>query len=185
MTAERPRARNSTLLARMVPVRRTGVARTPFPAQGGTAVLGPAGQRGSTLGRDTGPDDATRKLVLERDWYRCVCCGKSITGRRYSLQHRKRRSQGGDNSPSNLVLLCGAVGEPGSCRDACDWRSPEMEDRGFWLCPNEDPALIPVVTNSPTGSQLVLWLTPEGTYGFEVPRIDPPGGTRAARGISP
>lgn len=58
----------------------------------------------------TNPDAALVDAVLEREGWCCGNCGGELHGRRgieYSIHHRKRRSQGGDNRPSNLVALCG------------------------------------------------------------------------------
>ena len=80
--------------------------------------------------RDTGPDRKTRALVLARDGHACVCCGRSIIGQVYSLQHRKRRSQGGGNSPSNLVTVLGD-GTTG-CHARIDSRiDPEDAAKGY------------------------------------------------------
>lgn len=113
--------------------------------------------------RDTGPDARTRKLVLERDSYRCVCCGISIIGRPYSLQHRKRRSQGGTNSPSNLVVVLGLGGD--LCHGRIDYRrDPDDEAKGYSLRSWQDPAQAPVWVASGDGSGALVWLTADGGY---------------------
>jgi len=58
--------------------------------------------------RDTGPDRATRDLVLDRD-LGCVMCGNGPYG--LQVHHRKPRRMGGRtgpaiNSPANLVAIC-------------------------------------------------------------------------------
>ena len=60
----------------------------------------------------TGPPLAVRRLVLERDQYRCALCGIALAGRPYSLHHRRNRGAGGSsdpaiNSPANLLSVCG------------------------------------------------------------------------------
>jgi hypothetical protein len=117
----------------------------------------------------TGPDAATRRLVLERDGWACVC-GVSIIGRAYSLQHRRARSAGGTadpmiSSPVNLLVLCGSATTPGSCHLACEERSEEMHERGYWLRSGEDPALVPVLLHG----QITAWLTADGRYSTEAP----------------
>ena len=117
---------------------------------------------------ETGPDRKTRNLVLERDGYACVCCGHSIIGQRYSLQHRKRRSQGGGNSPSNLITVLG-TGTTG-CHERIDSRrDPADEAQGYTVRSWQDPAQIPVMIHSEHGSGVTAWLTEAGTYAFEAP----------------
>lgn len=127
-----------------------------------------------TRHRDTGPTRKTRMLVLERDEYACVACGRSIAGGFYSIQHRQARGMGGTsdravNSPVNLVVLCGSATTPGSCHLACEKRDEEMHARGYWLQSGEDPALVPVMVFSEHGSGLMAWLTHDGGYVFEQP----------------
>lgn len=189
MTADRPRAWNSTL-----PVRRNGLARTPFPVplaeegtprfssltrngglgnprlavvvNDGAAVLAPAQWQRR---RETVPREV-RRLVLERDGYACVCCGRSIIGHRYSLGHRLRASQGGKAVPSNLLVFLGWGGE--ACHGRIDSRRDAHDEaKGYTVRSWQDPALIPVMVFSEHGSGITAWLTDEGTY-----RYDPPEG---------
>jgi hypothetical protein len=118
--------------------------------------------------KDTGPSRKTRLLVLERDGWACVCCGRSVIGQRYSLQHRKRRSQGGDSSPCNLVTVLGD-GTSG-CHARIDSRSdPHDEAKGYTVRSHDDPALVPVMVFSGHGSGVTVWLTAEGGYVTEAP----------------
>lgn len=118
--------------------------------------------------KDTGPDRKTRLMVLNRDGWACVCCGRSIIGQRYSLQHRKRRSQGGTNSPSNLVTVLGD-GTTG-CHARIDSRSdPHDEAKGYTVRSHDDPALIPVMVFSEHGGGVTAWLTEDGGFAFEAP----------------
>jgi gp62 family protein len=62
--------------------------------------------------RRTGPSQETRRVVYERDQYRCARCGRHAGNGPMSIQHRRARGMGGSkspntNSPSNLILLCG------------------------------------------------------------------------------
>lgn len=81
---------------------------------------------------------AMRRDVLRRDEWLCQRCGRSITGIRAGLQHRRPRGMGGSkrlHTMANLVLLCGWPGDPGTCTE---W--VEHEDRAAayaqgWLVP--------------------------------------------------
>jgi 5-methylcytosine-specific restriction endonuclease McrA len=46
--------------------------------------------------------EALRQQVLRRDGWRCQCCG---TMANLEVHHREFRSQGGDDSESNLITL--------------------------------------------------------------------------------
>jgi 5-methylcytosine-specific restriction endonuclease McrA len=48
---------------------------------------------------------ATRRLVLNRDNYRCTECGET---RDLQVHHIVPRQLGGPDEPSNLVTLCAA-----------------------------------------------------------------------------
>lgn len=50
--------------------------------------------------------DETRRLVLERDGYRCVSCSMSLRSRDADVHHLLPRSMGGSDELSNLVTLC-------------------------------------------------------------------------------
>lgn len=49
-------------------------------------------------------EPAIRQLVLERDGVRCQACGKEPAGQ---VHHIHPRRQGGSDSLSNLITLCG------------------------------------------------------------------------------
>jgi hypothetical protein len=49
---------------------------------------------------------ATRRAVYERDGYRCVAGGCWIGRDGGHVHHRLKRSQGGDHSLPNLLVLC-------------------------------------------------------------------------------
>ena len=153
------RAFNSTLPARTIPMRRG-----QLQAASGKQATGKAASRP----RDTGPSPAVRKLVLERDGYACVCCGRSVIGQPYSLQHRKRRSQGGDNSASNLVTVLGTGTT--ACHERIDSRrDPADEAKGYTCRSWQEPAEIPVMVFSPGGSGMTVWLSADGRYLTEAP----------------
>ena len=120
---------------------------------------------------DTGPDAATRQLVLTRDNYACVCCGKSIIGQQYSIQHVKRRSQGGTNTATNLITLLGTGIT--ACHGRIDSRVDKRDkDRGYTADSGEDPAAKEMWLVTEFGSRWVLRL-PDGTYQD----ADPPEAT--------
>jgi hypothetical protein len=145
--------------------------RSPMPARSGPMARTPFARTAPTIrtvaavrrARDTGPDQKTRNIVLERDGYACVCCGVSIHGRPYSLQHRKRRSHGVDNSPPNLLTVLGD-GTTG-CHARIDSRiDPHDEEKGYTVRSWDDPALVPVMVFSSSGSGVTMWPTADGRW---------------------
>jgi hypothetical protein len=120
--------------------------------------------------RDTGPSQRARGLVLARDNWQCVACGKPVGGALtwWSIQHRVARGQGGTNELPNLILLCGSATSPG-CHLKCEQRDREMQAQGYWLESWQNPASEPVMVHSRHGSGVTVWLTPEGGYAFEAP----------------
>ena len=91
--------------------------------------------------RDTGPNLATRQLVIDRAQRRCERCRDWGS----QIHHRKPRGMGGTrnpqiNAPSNLVFLC---------FDCHEWieRNRDAARMSGWLVPrNDDPELTPIVT---------------------------------------
>lgn len=151
-----------TSLQRRTPL----TARTPLRARSAPGGSGAQAQRKPA--RDTGPDAKTRALVLARDGHACACCGRSVIGQRYSLQHRKRRSQGGDNSPSNLITVLGD-GTQG-CHARIDSRiDPHDEARGYTCQSWQDPAQVPVMFFDESGGGFTAWLDADGGLRFDEP----------------
>jgi hypothetical protein len=104
-------------------------------------------------------------MVLDRDGYACVACGRSIMtmGDWWSMQHRKARGVGGTNSPENLLVLCGSATSAG-CHRKCEDRDPDMRACGYWMESWEDPALEPVLYFS---LGIRAFLLPDGTLRFD------------------
>lgn len=95
--------------------------------------------------KDTNPDDETVEAVLKRADGKCESCGEELYGRRgieYSIHHRKRRSQGGDNRLSNLVALCGH-GTSG-CHGAAHSEVAQAQVFGFLVLSTDRPEAVPV-----------------------------------------
>ena len=158
--------------ARTVPAQREApvALRVPVARTAAHDVLTPAPDQRPGLGRDTGLDAAPRHAVLERDGYACVCCGRTVIGQPYTLQLRKRHSQGGDSSPSNLVTVLdtGRTGCRARIDSGCD---PSDEARGYVVRSWEDPALIPVVVSGRHGTGCLVWLTQDGSYRTQPPDV--------------
>jgi hypothetical protein len=123
--------------------------------------------------QDTGPDAATRALVLARDGYQCVRCGKPCgpgVGE-HSLQHRRARGTGGGSEVPNLILLCGSATT--GCHAEVERRGAHDNAAGYWLNSWQDPATEGVMYASEHGSGITMWLLPDGS-------LSPDGPERAA-----
>jgi 5-methylcytosine-specific restriction endonuclease McrA len=114
--------------------------------------------------RGTGPGQKTRELVLARDNWQCVSCGKPAGSGWWSIQHRVARGVGGGNSLQNLVVLCGSATSAGCHREA-ENRTAESHARGYWLRSDENPALVPVLLRG----RVLAWLDDSGGYSFRPP----------------
>jgi 5-methylcytosine-specific restriction endonuclease McrA len=141
----RARLKAGKPLAPMSDRRRAQLLETGLLARGSTFALPRRPALAKKRPADTGPDRNTVDAVLDRDAHCCCRCGGGLHGTRgvdYSLHHRKRRSQGGDNSPANLVSLCGH-GTAG-CHG---WTHAEPElarDVGLLVRRNDNPLATPV-----------------------------------------
>lgn len=118
----------------------------------------------------TGPASDVRDAVLERDHWSCVVCNEGLCGDPgwdWSIHHRVRRSQGVDNSPENLISVCGN-GTQG-CHGAIHARPGWARDFGGWLLRgNEPPLFLPVLIER--GSRFV-YLTADCTYSDDPPEV--------------
>lgn len=59
--------------------------------------------KGPSLRLDPVLYEALRQQVLQRDGWRCQCCGTMTNSK---VHHREFRSHGGDDSEFNLITLC-------------------------------------------------------------------------------
>lgn len=81
---------------------------------------------------------AIRKDVLRRDAWQCQRCGRSITGIRAGIQHRRPRGMGGSkllHTMANLVLLCGWADDPDTCTHWVERQDRPGATRDGWLVP--------------------------------------------------
>ena len=97
--------------------------------------------------RRTGPNQATRLLVANRDHWRCVRCGCDLSDGSGNLQHRRARGMGGTrrsdvNAPHNLILLCGS-GTTG-CHGHVETHREEARRAGWAVPQSADPGDVPV-----------------------------------------
>jgi len=149
-TGLQQKAGRESLSARSVPLRRSSIAKS-------------APKRMSEP-RDPGPSPEVVEAAVERDRYSCVRCGYGIgpgeRGRRWSLHHRKRRSQGGEHTPQNLILLCGGSDADG-CHQYVHGHPEESRAAGWLLKAKWEPLAVPILI--PLEDRRV-WLGADGLY---------------------
>ena len=107
---------------------------------------------------------------------RCEACGKWLGGNGGACQPRALQCLDGGSpadldSSANGTLLCGTPSE--GCCGRCDSRDFDMAVAGFWLGPDEDPALTPIQWHGIEQSGLTLWLGADGTYQYQPPPRSP------------
>lgn len=91
---------------------------------------------------DTGPSPKLRAFIEEREENRCARCGQHVARDEDSIHHRVPRGRGGENSPFNLILLCG-TGITG-CHGWVEKNRRESYRLGYLVKTGEDPADIAV-----------------------------------------
>ncbi len=125
-------------------MKRSGIVRkTPLKAAS-RPVAGTKRKTG-TRQRYTGPDATTRALVAARALGGCERCGRSVTSLwdGWSIHHRLPRGRGGQNSPENLIFLCGS-GTTG-CHGLIESERLAAYLAGLLLRTGTDPASEPVL----------------------------------------
>ena len=86
-----------------------------------------------------------RDALVERHDGHCPWCGHPLPVL-YAVHHRQLRSQGGDDSPANLVCLCHSC-HNGSTQ-AVHHQPSIAYERGFLVHSWDDPTEIPLLTAS-------------------------------------
>jgi hypothetical protein len=103
-------------------------------------------------------DQALRAQVWFRSQSRCERCGKRLMYHEMAVHHRKLRSQGGRDEPSNLVCL------DHDCHNLATnsvHLKPGHASKYGWICKSfEDPTAKPVFLHS----RRPVLLAPDGTY---------------------
>lgn len=139
LTSRKPLV-NGKPLARKTPLREVSLKREASSGRPGRP-------------RGTGPVRTTRELVMERDDFCCVVCGRSIAVvPEWSIHHRRNRGSGGSsdpriNAPSNLLLVCGS-GASLCHGDITNNADRERALTAGWvvsLNSKQDPADVPVL----------------------------------------
>ena len=139
------------------------------PAKPAAVALAGPPKRAPT---DTGPDARTRKIILERDGWTCVRCGKPCGPgvAPYSLQHRVARGVGGGNDLFNLILLDGSALT--ECHGEVESRKyPADLTRGYRLESWQNPAIEPVAYFDQDYGHVLAWLDADGGMSFDPPAL--------------
>ncbi|WP_170177806.1 HNH endonuclease [Thermomonospora umbrina] len=76
-----------------------------------------------------------RAEAYERAGGKCDLCGQPLSWARFECHHRKKRSQGGDDSLSNLIAL-----HPACHHDKVHGRPKWAYEHGFMVRRDGDPA---------------------------------------------
>lgn len=125
--------------------------------------------------RRSGPTADVVLRVASRDGYRCVRCGKPLTGTRgvdWAIHHRRGRDDLPDShQPQNLISVCGGDNVSGCHGYIHQHGKGEPQDNGWWisrLAVAADPLTIPVLVEH--GSRWV-YLAADGTYADNPPEV--------------
>lgn len=128
---------------------KTGLRRaTPFQQKAGREQPGARTAAPKRRQVDVGPTADVVDAVVERERHSCLICGYGVgpneRGRRWSIHHRLRRSQGVDHSIFNLILLCGGSEVEGCHQEV--HRNIDAARAGGWLLQGrQHPLAVPVL----------------------------------------
>lgn len=82
-------------------------------------------------------------MVYARADGRCEICGTAIASNAWECHHRKRRTQGGTDAPSNLLACCPG---PSGCHHARAHGDRAAAERAGWIVRRaDDSAMTPVL----------------------------------------
>lgn len=148
MERRKPLERRTPLVAKTGLRRTTPMQRAAESTQpGARAPLARKAPMKTSAPHDPGPSGEVVEAVVERDRYSCVRCGYGIgpneRGRRWSLHHRLRRSQGVEHTVQNLIVLCGGSEAPG-CHGWVHGNPDEARAAGWLLRGRMEPLAVAV-----------------------------------------
>jgi len=129
----------------------------PFTTAARTAGTQLARERPRRPTADPVPREV-RTAVHARSGGRCEICGIPLQAGWRSIQHRKRRSQGGPHDVTNLLDVCGPNASAG-----CHFRADAGMGRhsmGWQVAREFDPAVVPVLL----ADRRWVLLTADGGY---------------------
>lgn len=83
-------------------------------------------------------DPKLRRAVYERAGGCCECCGERLQQSAFQCHHRKLRARGGQDSITNLLVLCAM------CHRRLHSHVRFATDHGFIVSAYDDPAFVPL-----------------------------------------
>lgn len=119
------------------------------------------------------------QLVVARDNWSCVNCGRSIAGlergREWSIHHRIPRGMGGSRDlrlslPANLIVLCGSGVT--DCHGVVERYRTWARDRGLLLWRSQEPDQVAVAVHAGQSSDPLY-------AAFELYLLDNVGGRKS------
>lgn len=79
------------------------------------------------------PHRRGRRVIFERDGYRCVYCGRVLPADRLTVDHIQPRVKRGDHSEGNLVTACVACNKEKGGRAAWEYLADRPAERRNFL----------------------------------------------------